>query len=114
MPAISSADVISGLRIVRSLLIEYDGAIQDNSDPVAGTRWLPPTPETQAAARMVINTLAEAALDTLPFPIDLGALGSIDRDKVNAAVGKVITVLQSYLASTYRPAPLMSAPPPQA
>ncbi len=98
--------VISGLRVARQLLIEYDGAIQDNSDPAVGTVWRAATDETKAQARMVINTLAEAALDTLTFPLDLGPMGSIDRAKVDAAASKIITALQSYVALTYKPAPL--------
>lgn len=73
-----------------------DGAIYD---PVTNT-WAPATPASQAAAAAAIDASVGAVLDTLPFPLSLGSLGSISRAQMDTAATKIKAALKAYVVAT--------------
>jgi len=83
-----------------SLHREIDGKIWDYTTQ----SWLPPTSVSEAAADQAITDTMSAALDLVPFPINLDVLGiiqiNVDRSKMDTLVGKVQTAMKNYAEAT--------------
>jgi hypothetical protein len=79
---------------------ELDGKVWD----YATQKWLPPTPESLAAADAAVIETVGAVVDLIPFPIQTSVLGvinlSVSRAAMDAAIAKIQSAVKVYVAAT--------------
>ena len=73
-----------------------NGKIWDEAQQV----WLDPTPESEAAADQAVNSIVNAAMGLLTFPIEANVMGivqiSVDRAQMETVMGQVSTAIKNY------------------